>query len=44
MNLQGSVRSQARSTSATDHACAMQPLGVNGSSASKISLNVPTPS
>jgi glyoxylase-like metal-dependent hydrolase (beta-lactamase superfamily II) len=32
------VRTQQRSTSATLHACAMQPLAVNGDSASKISL------
>ena len=38
-----SVRSHARSTSATVHACAMQPRGVYGSSASKISLSVPMP-
>ena len=35
--------SHARSTSATVHACAMQPRGVKGGSASKISLSVPTP-
>ena len=38
-----SVLIHARSTSATVHACAMQPRGVNGCSASKISLSVPTP-
>ena len=37
-----SVLSQARSTSATLHAWAMQPRGVNGASASKISLIEPT--
>src|SRR4029434_9673299 len=40
----GSVFSHARSTSATLHACAIQPRGVNGSSESKISLIVPMPS
>jgi hypothetical protein len=35
-------RPQQRSTSATLHACAMQPRGANGSSASKISAIVPT--
>jgi hypothetical protein len=34
---------QQRSTSATLHACAMQPRGVYGSSASKISAMLPTP-
>ena len=38
-----SVFSQTRSTSATLHACAMQPRAMCGSSASKISLMVPTP-
>ena len=39
----GSVESHARSTSATLQACAMQPRGVYGLSASKISLSVPMP-
>src|SRR5712675_464429 len=37
------VLTQHRSTSATLQACATQPRGVNGSSASKISLMEPTP-
>ena len=37
------VFTQLRSTSATLQACAMQPRGVNGASASKISLIVPRP-
>ena len=37
------TRFSARSTSATLHACAMQPRGVYGGSASKISLTEPTP-
>ncbi len=36
------VLTQHRSASATLHAWAMQPLGVNGASASKISLIEPT--
>ena len=38
---QSDVFHQARRTSATLHACATQPRGVNGGSASKISLIVP---
>ena len=38
----GAVFTQHRNASATLHACAMQPRGVYGSSASKISLIEPT--
>src|SRR6266850_3045586 len=34
---------QARSVSATDHACAMHPRGANGESPSKISATDPSP-
>jgi hypothetical protein len=39
----GAVLTQLRRTSATLHAWAMQPRGVNGASASKISLMEPIP-
>src|SRR5262245_4372376 len=39
-----SIRSLQRRISATLHACAIQPRGLNGGSASKISLIVPAPS
>src|SRR6185503_12069410 len=39
----GAVFTQQRRASATLHACAMQPRGVNGGSASKISAIVPSP-